>query len=255
MHPEMLYSDLLARAHEVLEARLSAASRKENGATTMLEGDPVTISPASASTSDSGPTTPNPHTAFGQSIKDWPLFPDTYQALRTLAQHYKLVVLSNIDHMSFSHTHPQLSEGATASSSTLYSYPHPNPHQYWFPQTTPGSKSPFTLILTAQDTKCYKPAPGALSTALGCIQKDPALLDAPESDDAKDHVLMVAQSLYHDIVPSSRLGMKSVWIDRRGACMGLETPEGGARWTWRFETLGELAEAVQREVEVANRPQ
>jgi FMN phosphatase YigB (HAD superfamily) len=35
--------------------------------------------------------------AFGQSIKDWPVFPDTIAALEKLSKHYKLVVLSNVD--------------------------------------------------------------------------------------------------------------------------------------------------------------
>ena len=31
-----------------------------------------------------------------------------------------------------------------------YSYPEPNPKKYWYPQTVEGTKSPFTLLLTAE---------------------------------------------------------------------------------------------------------
>ena len=35
--------------------------------------------------------------AFGASVKDWPAFPDFADALAYLKQHYKLVILSNVD--------------------------------------------------------------------------------------------------------------------------------------------------------------
>src|ERR1700743_1475733 len=39
---------------------------------------------------------------FGQSVGQWPAFPDTVDALRRLQKHYKLVVLFNVDRKSFS---------------------------------------------------------------------------------------------------------------------------------------------------------
>jgi FMN phosphatase YigB (HAD superfamily) len=62
-------------------------------------------------------------------------------------------------------------------------------------------------------------------------------------------VLVVAQSLYHDVEPSSKLGVSSVWIDRQGASMGLETLGEAPKWRKRFETLGEMAAAVKAEQE------
>jgi FMN phosphatase YigB (HAD superfamily) len=211
----MLYRDLLARADEVL-----AEGLRDNDAPT-----------SSADFTDK-------HKEFGASIKDWPIFPDTCDALRVLEKHYKLVILSNVDHASFAHTHAKLSQDTNLP---VYAIPVPNPHPHWLPQTTPNSRSPFSLILTAQDTGAYKPDPRGMLSALEIIQKEFGV--------GKDQVLVVAQSLYHDVEPSSKLGVSSVWIDRQGASMGLETLGEAPKWWKRFETLGEMAAAVKAEQE------
>jgi 2-haloalkanoic acid dehalogenase type II len=36
-------------------------------------------------------------TSFGHGVGDWPAFPDTVTGLRALKQHYKLIILSNVD--------------------------------------------------------------------------------------------------------------------------------------------------------------
>jgi 2-haloacid dehalogenase len=46
--------------------------------------------------------------AFGDSVKDWPAFPDTAQALKRLATKFKLIILSNIDRASFAASNPRL---------------------------------------------------------------------------------------------------------------------------------------------------
>ena len=38
--------------------------------------------------------------SFGASVKDWPAFPDTADALQRLASRFKLIILSNIDRAS-----------------------------------------------------------------------------------------------------------------------------------------------------------
>lgn len=271
----MLYSDLLAKISEVLEARLKAQSGDGNTASTLdgstktsagcasVSGEPSTSSQNATLSSDA-----NPHVAFGKSIQNWPIFPDSSAALHELAKDYKLVVLSNVDHDSFRYTHTKLSLGApaanaqelaiytnpgspstTSASSTADRKEKPIYANYWHPQETPDSRSPFSLILTAQDVKCYKPALGGFRTALECIRTDPALLGdlGLSEDDIKEKVLIVAQSLVHDHEPAHQLGLKSVWIDRQGAVTCKDVPEGTQRWTWRFETLGEMAEAVARE--------
>lgn len=247
-HPEWLYADLLTKAHQVLEDRLKALSDNISTSTT-LEGDPATtFTPTPTSTSGhTSPPPSDPHVAFGKSIKDWPIFPDSSEALHALARHYKLVVLSNVDHSSFAHTHAHLSTGISDAPLSVYSRPSVNTHKYWFPRTIPGSMSPFTLILTAQDTGKYKPDLEGFNYALETIQNDPLLLNGA-SGDVRDSVLIVAQSLTHDIVPATKLDLKSVWIDRKGAAMGLDQSAGAAKWGWKFETLGEMAEAVEKEV-------
>jgi 2-haloacid dehalogenase len=48
------------------------------------------------------------HEAFGQSIGQWPAFPDSVAALQYLKQYYKLVILSNVDRRSFEQTNKSL---------------------------------------------------------------------------------------------------------------------------------------------------
>ena len=38
---------------------------------------------------------------FAGSIVHWPVFPDTIQGLHNLKRHFKLVILSNVDHEPF----------------------------------------------------------------------------------------------------------------------------------------------------------
>ncbi|KAG6834248.1 hypothetical protein H0H93_010902 [Arthromyces matolae] len=284
-HPSMLYSDLLAKTHEVLELRLIAA---ENGNGTgpgvtdsTLEGKPSSPSGTShlseqpSTSRDTSASPVNEHTIFGNSIRKWAPFPDSAKALQELSRHFHLIVLSNVDHASFAHTHAYLSEGTFPSHSdsvgddpapTLYSRPFPNSHprDLWIPRLTPGSKSPFSLILTAQDVGAYKPAHTGFLAVLDAIRSDPFLLGPPGSstpgatmtpptiDDIRAQTLSVAQSLSHDHQPAKELGITSVWIDRQGASWrpvapGSDGSEFG--WTWRFETLADLARAVSAESE------
>jgi FMN phosphatase YigB (HAD superfamily) len=193
---------------------------------------------------------------FAGSIPDWPIFPDSSSALARLAKHFKLVVLSNIDNDSLGWTHQLLSLGsATQDAEPLYSYPVPNPNKFWHPQETSGSKSPFTAIFTAEDVGCYKPSRKGFRTALDYIQSQLELFgiadDESSQDEIKAKVLCVAQSLKHDIEPGNELGLHSVWIDRQSAVTCNEAGEGKpgwGKWTWRFETLGAMAEAVEKEV-------
>ena len=260
-YPDMLYNELLAKVHEILEERLKVLSGEQRGAAP--SASVAATDPAAAAATDAGASTsaaveddaPDAHTMFGNSIEHWPVFPDTVAALRRLAKHFKLVVLSNVDRSSFSHTHARLA-GATPDGVTLqaYTFPEPNPHQYWHPQDAPGSQSPFTLVMTAQDTGCYKPALGGFRAALAYFEAHPELfgdLALRPGEQVKDRVLSVAQSLPHDHEPASQLGMRSVWIDRQAAVTCNVTPGGPdakPKWTWRFETLGEMADAVEEEL-------
>jgi 2-haloacid dehalogenase len=61
----------------------------------------------------------------------------------------------------------------------------------------------FDWVITAEMARAYKPAPAGFELAF-------ATIGVP-----RERILHVAQSLYHDHVPAKRLGLASVWIDRR----------------------------------------
>jgi 2-haloacid dehalogenase len=61
----------------------------------------------------------------------------------------------------------------------------------------------FEWVITAEAARSYKPSLKNFEQAL-------ATIPAP-----RERILHVAQSLYHDHVPAQKLGMTTVWIDRR----------------------------------------
>src|SRR4051812_6879556 len=63
---------------------------------------------------------------FSASVGDWPAFPDSPEALAYLKQHFKLIILSNVDRLSFAGSNRRLNVE-------------------------------FDCILTAQDIGSYKP--------------------------------------------------------------------------------------------------
>jgi 2-haloacid dehalogenase len=144
--------------------------------------------------------------AFGASVPDWPAFPDSAEALAYLEQHYKLVILSNVDRESF--------RGSNARLGVV-----------------------FDAIYTAQDVGSYKPSPRNFDYLLA----KQAELGVP-----KDKILMTAQSLFHDHGPAKRAGLCSAWIDRRNAQDGwgatMPPPEDAA-YEFRFNSMADLAAA------------
>jgi 2-haloacid dehalogenase len=66
----------------------------------------------------------------------------------------------------------------------------------------------FEWVVSAQQARAYKPSPEPFRLALERI-------DVPA-----DRILHVAQSLFHDHVMAGRLGLASVWIDRRRGLPG-----------------------------------
>jgi 2-haloacid dehalogenase len=69
----------------------------------------------------------------------------------------------------------------------------------------------FDYVITAQQAKRYKPNPRGFELAFERIGLPPA------------RILHVAQSLFHDHVTAKRLGLSTVWVDRRAG-----RPGGGA---------------------------
>ena len=262
-YPNMPYSELLAEVHKALEKELRADSSQ-------LADPDLSATHAENTELSTSATSENPHTTFARSIKCWVPFPDSTSALHTLAKHFKLIVLSNVDYTSFAVSHAYLSEGLSPSLSQPsasishdahipYTRPTTDSEILWLPRTIPGSKSPFSLIMTAQDVGAYKPSLDGFNKVFRHVRTKPELHDTmPEllqmnevdaNEYVKDATLIVAQSLTHDHVPAVKLGVRSVWIDRENAKMSPDDGDDQAKWgwQWRFTTLGEMARAVEKE--------
>lgn len=69
----------------------------------------------------------------------------------------------------------------------------------------------FDWVVTAQQAKRYKPNPRGFELMFERVGLPPR------------RILHVAQSLFHDHVTAKRLGLSTVWVDRRG-----DRPGGGA---------------------------
>lgn len=149
--------------------------------------------------------------AFGASVGRWPAFPDSVDALHRLSKHFKLVILSNVDRTSFS--------GTTSG---------------------PLKGVPFDLIITAQDVGSYKPDLRNFEYMLREVKE--------KFGAEKEQVIQTAQSQFHDHHPARKMGIKSSWIVRPGAVMG---NRGEEVYDWKFDTLGEMADALEAELETA----
>jgi 2-haloacid dehalogenase len=178
--PDLLYPALLARVHGRVAAQFGIA--------------------------------PDPEAAeaFGASIKDWPAFPDSAEALAYLKQHYRLVILSNVDRASFARSNAKLEVA-------------------------------FDVVYTAQDVGAYKPDPRNFEYMLARLA---------EQGIARDQILHTAESLYHDHIPAKRFGLATCWIHRRAGQGGhgaTRRPETEVRPDFRFPTLGAMATAHRAE--------
>jgi 2-haloacid dehalogenase len=72
-----------------------------------------------------------------------------------------------------------------------------------FAETAKKLKIDFDWVITAQQVRDYKPSQQNFKIALKKI-------DLPS-----DRILHVAQSIYHDVIPASALGLSTVWVNRR----------------------------------------
>jgi 2-haloalkanoic acid dehalogenase type II len=142
---------------------------------------------------------------FGGSVADWPAFPDSHAALAQLKTRFRLGVLTNCDDDLFAASNRRL-----------------------------GVE--FDWVVTAQQVGSYKPDERNFL----------ALLERLAADGVEPgRVLHVAQSLYHDHEPAKRLGLRTVWIDRRHGRPGTgATPPADARPDATFESMADLATAA-----------
>ncbi len=149
---------------------------------------------------------------FGASIPAWPAFPDSAEALAYLKQHYKLVILSNVDRQSFAGSNPKL--GVT-----------------------------FDAICTAEDIGSYKPDPRNFQYLIREIKK----LGLKKTD-----ILHTAQSLYHDHVQAEAAGIARCWISRgtKGLGSGATKPvEKMPKLDFQFASMADMVAAHKAEME------
>lgn len=147
---------------------------------------------------------------LGASVPDWPAFEDSRESLAALAEHFQLIILSNVHR-----------EGFEASNRRL--------------GTTPAA------VVTAEDVGAYKPAEPHFAALDSTLR---------ELGIAREEHLHVAQSLFHDHVPAARHGVDSVWINRRHARPGWgATPEPEGRWTYlaEYPSMEAFARAVRED--------
>ncbi len=147
---------------------------------------------------------------YGQSIQDWPAFPDTAEALNYLKQYYKLVILSNVDNESFAASNKKLGVD-------------------------------FDAIYTAEDIGSYKPADANFEYMLSMLKS---------RGFKKADILHTAESMFHDHAPANRHGLASCWIYRRHAQEGFGAtmnPGDMPHYDFMFHSMGEMAEAHRAE--------
>lgn len=163
---------------------------------------------------------------FAENIAHWPAFPDTVDAMRRLKRKgYKLVPLSNVDRASFKKTLSGPLSGLADDG---------------------DASDFFDAVYTAQDIGSYKPNPRNFDYLISHVKSDFGV--------SKEEMLHVAQSLFHDHETAKKVGLESVWIARGEggvSVMGGDVEEyvnqGRVGFGWRFGTLGEFADAVERE--------
>jgi putative hydrolase of the HAD superfamily len=148
--------------------------------------------------------------AYGNSVKDWPAFFDSVEALAYLKKHFKLVILSNIDNASFAPSNQRLQVA-------------------------------FDAIYTAQDIGSYKPSDRNFDYMIAKLQG---------LGIAKSEILHTAESLFHDHAPANKHGLASCWIYRRhdqqgfGATMN---PGAAPKHNFRFNSMADLVTAHRQE--------
>ena len=155
--------------------------------------------------------------AVGASIAKWPAFPDTIKALQRLHEHYKLVILSNVDKDSFD----KVLKG-------------------------PFQDIKFDAVYVAEEIGSYKPDLKNFHYLLDHVKKELGV--------DKAQILHTGHGLRADHVPCKQMGLTSAWISRGekgGPGSTLEALEGKLAFTWQFESMGDMADDAEQVFAVA----
>ncbi len=142
------------------------------------------------------------------SAKSWKGFPDSAEALASLGKTHKLIAMTNARRWAFEYFSKELG-------------------------------NPFHAAFTADDTGTEKPDPTFFQKVFDFVATE---------GNSKDDILHVAQSQYHDIGISRKLGMTNCWIERRHAQKGYGGTIEPAEFTkpdYHFTSMAGLADAVK----------
>lgn len=148
---------------------------------------------------------------YGRSVEDWPAFEDSVDSLKYLREHFKLVVLSNVDNTSFAHSNRKLQD-------------------------------PFHMVYTAEDVGSYKPSPQNFEYMLENLER---------LGIQKHEILHTAESMFHDHAPANVFGLDNCWIYRRHDKEGFgATMNPGDMPTYNvvYNSMAELVNAHQEEL-------
>lgn len=148
--------------------------------------------------------------SFRESVRSWPPFPDTVEALRELGERYRLVAVTNADSWALGHMSAAMGD-------------------------------PFDESVTCDEVGINKPSPKVFEYVLEKL--------SPAGVEKKD-ILHTAQSQYHDIAPASALGFATMWIERRSDKEGYGAtprPEQIATPTFHATSMADFARQVREE--------
>lgn len=90
----------------------------------------------------------------------------------------------------------------------------------------------FDYIITAEQARSYKPSLHNFHLTL-------ERMGVPSQK-----VLHIAQSIYHDIVPAKKLGLATVWVNRRGEKGSRATPPAGGQPDLEVPDLSRLVSII-----------
>ena len=148
---------------------------------------------------------------FAASTMTWQPFPDSKEALAYLKQHYKLYTLT---------TGSQELADNMAEKLGL----------------------PFTKVFSASIVGFSKPDPRAFEAQLAAVAKEDGI--------QKEDMLWAAQSQFHDIPAAQKLGLSTMWIERRAhldGYGGTPVPNGGnAKPDFHAVSMEDFASQVKK---------
>lgn len=149
------------------------------------------------------------HALFAQSTSRWPVYADAPAALQYFKRFFKLVVLSNVDRLTFAGSNRRLEAG-------------------------------FEAIFTAQEIGACKPDPKAFEHMANRLAKQGV---------KRRQILHVAHDLLRDQAPAGACGLAFAWIDRSGdnPIEGVAAPPADPpQWDFRFANLVDMVKAHQQ---------